>query len=436
MKNTIYRWLIPIVLLIYILAGCKDDKEIGMELLPSTDLLSTKRVTEKSQIRAFTYVEDSVRTDETARSLLGSFNDSIFGNTTIDFAAQFRLSYYPDYGVNPKVDSVYLYLYYRLFYGDTSTVQRIHIYELDQDLDVDADYYHDSNLKSLAKPQPLATYSFKPRIRLDSIYKDTIYQLLRINIGNVLGRRLAMADSLDMTDNDVFLKYFKGLYFETEKVTGGRGGLLSLETLANDSINGSGLAVYFHNDKPDTSFHSYVISKFSARVNSYRHDYSQTRFFNTLNMENSPDSLLFIQPTAGLKSKIYIDNLKSWRDSDKVVINKAEMVFQIDTIASDFAKYAPPSQLLLTFIDKDGGNFLPVDYAFSPTFYGGYILKDYTYRFNITQLFTQIIDGKVDEKGFFLTTLNRNSEANRVILKGSTSKTGIHFNITYTRLNR
>lgn len=436
MKNFSSGWLISIGLFVLILVSCKDNTDIGMELLPSADLLNVRSKTEKSNIRAYTNTEDSVRTDETARSLLGSFNDSVFGNTTINFAAQFRLSSFPRFRTNPVVDSVFLFLYYRLFYGDTSTVQKIKIYELNQPLDIDADYYSDKDLKSLANPEPLATHSFKPKIALDSVYKDTVYQLLKINLGTALGIKLVAADSSDMVDNDAFLNYFRGLYIETEKITG-RGGILMLETISNNDIDGSALAVYYHNNELDTTYHPYIISKFSARVNSYSHDYSQAVFYNNLNKETVEDSLIYIQPTGGLKSKIYIDYLSNWKDSAKyIAVNKAEMVFQVDTIASDIHKYPPPNQLLFTFVDKNGGNYLPVDYAFSPSFYGGYLLKDYTYRFNITQLFEQIIDGTVDERGFYLTTVNKNSEASRVVLKGSTSKTGIKFNITYTKLNR
>jgi hypothetical protein len=77
---------------------------------------------------------------------------------------------------------------------------------------------------------------------------------------------------------------------------------------------------------------------------------------------------------------------------------------------------------------------LPADYWFSPTFYGGVLNPtDYTYRFNITQHLQQILEGTVPNNGFFLTTARKNSEANRVVLKGSTSETGIRLVITYSK---
>jgi hypothetical protein len=45
----------------------------------------------------------------------------------------------------------------------------------------------------------------------------------------------------------------------------------------------------------------------------------------------------------------------------------------------------------------------------------------------------QIIDGEAENHGFFLTTARKNSEANRVVLKGSNSETGIKLVITYSK---
>lgn len=450
MKNKIklnYHTLLLAFLVWMIVQGCNDTSDLGMELLPTTDLINVKSLAIRDDISAYTHVEDSVKTDEGAKSLIGSLNDPVFGNTTIDMAAQFRLLFYPDYGENAVADSVKLFLYYRYLYGDTSSVQKVRIYELESPIDVDQTYYHDVDLKSLASDAILAEYSFKPKVKQDSTTSDTLYQLLSIPLDISLGQKLVNADSLDMVNNEVFLDFFKGLYIETEKRTQGGGTIITLEAASNDAFQGSALAVYYNNDKnrmdaePDTLMMPYVISEFSARVNRFTHDYSGTAFLNMLNNENSEDSLIYVQATGGLQSKIYIDNLISWRDSAVVRnndtisfgINKAELVFQIDTVISDVKKYPPPSQLLFTVINDEGGEYLPVDYVFSPAFYGGFLQKDYTYRFNVTQHIQQIIEGKANNNGFYLTTARKNSEANRVVLKGSESITGVKLIVTYSK---
>lgn len=419
--------------------ACNQRNDLGMELLPSGDIISVYSTVIRDDISSYAFREDSIQTDEASKSLLGSINDPIFGTTTIDFATQFRLQFFPDYGDNPTPDSIKLYLYYRLIYGDTTTVQKFRVYELESPLDIDEDYYHEVDLKSYASDNLLAEIEYQPRVTQDSATADTFYQLLIIPLNISLAEKLVFADSTEMANNDVFLNIFKGLYIETEKVNSNGGTILSLEAASNSSFQGSALLVYYNNDEnraaetPDTLSMPFVITQYSARVNKIEHDYTKAAFYNKLGKEDSQDSLLYVQATGGVESKIYIDNLTNWQDSANTAINKAELVFQIDTVLSELDKFAAPNQLLLTVINDEGKEYLPIDYLFSPTFYGGVIGNDNTYRFNITQHVQRIIDGEEQNYGFFLTTALKNSEANRVVLKGATSKTGIKLVLSYSK---
>jgi hypothetical protein len=301
----------------------------------------------------------------------------------------------------------------------------------------DYPYDQDVNLKALASDFLLGQRTYTPVVRLDSASRDTFYQQISIPLDISLGQKLLDATEQQMANNDAFTEFFKGLFIESETQTSPGGSILSLETVYSNVFQGSALAVFYNNDEfrdVDTTFmYPYLISPFSARVNSIEHDYSVTSFSTRLNMETEEDSLIYVQPTGGLKAKITIDELSTWRDSTNIAINKAELVFQIDTIVSEIEKYPPPSQLLFTFINEEGEEDLPADYWFDPLFYGGFLNPfDYTYRFNITQHMQRIIDGDVQNNGFFLTTPIKNSQANRVVLKGSTSQTGIRLILTYS----
>jgi hypothetical protein len=435
-----------VLLIVTAFVGCEEQSSIGVEVLPAGDLITTRNTIQEN-IQSFTHSEDSIPTDEASSSLLGSFTDSLFGNTTIGFASQFRLYGFPDFGTNPKADSVKLYLYYRIIYGDTITTQRFNVYELESSLDIDASYTQDVDLKAISYSNLIGGIDYKPKIKQDSATRDTFLQLISIPIDISLGEKLMNADSLHMINNDVFLQYFKGLYIEAEKQSSQGGAILSLDALSQGSFDGSALVLFYSNDssrretKKDTLYLPYLISPFSARVNQIKHDYANTPFYHNLNSETVQDSLIYLQATGGLKSRILIDGLTSWQDSilirgnDTIPygINKAELIFQIDTIASQVHKFLPPNQMLFTVVDETGKEFLPKDYVFSPTFYGGGLRSDYTYHFNITQQLQEIIDGKTSNYGFFLTPAQKNNEANRVVLKGSTSKTGIKLIITYSK---
>ncbi|MCF6357971.1 MAG: DUF4270 domain-containing protein [Draconibacterium sp.] len=442
-KKYNHQFLIVLFAFVFALSGCEERSDFGMEILPKEDLITVKNIVIKNDISSFTFREDSIRTDESTNSLLGSFHDPVFGITNIDFATQFRLQSFPGYGENPQADSIKLYLYYRIIYGDTVTAQKFKVYELESPLDVDAEYNQHVDLKSMAYSQLLGEIEYVPVVKQDSVTLDTFYQLITIPLDISLAEKLVNADSTDMINNDDFLEYFKGLYIETEQVSEEGGTILSLEASSTDVFQGSALVLYYNNQEirdlavnGDSSIvMPFVISKFSARVNSIEHDYSGTPFENDINKQSTEDTLIYIQSTGGLKSNILIANLETWKDSVNTAINKAELIFEIDTIASDIHNFAPPQQLLFTVIDSTGAEYLPIDYVFSPTFYGGYLWNDYTYRFNITQHLQEIIRGSIGNFGFFLTPAYKNNQANRVVIKGSNSAIGVKLIITYSKYN-
>jgi Domain of unknown function (DUF4270) len=434
------RFLLLLAVLAVAFTSCEEFSSIGVEVLPGGDLISIYNRLIKDDISAYTFTDDSMRTDEASSSLLCSLNDSLFGVTTIDFATQFRLLGYPDYGPKAKPDSLRLYLYYRVFYGDIKTKQKLSVYELKSSLDPDKSYYQDVDLKSLSYDKMLGQIEFNPKVKLDSLTKDTFYQLINIPLDMSLGNKLFNASPNDLASNDAFLEYFKGLYVESAKVNSKGGAILSLETLSAGSFSGSALVLFYHNDsiktkagKDSALIMPFIISKYSARVNRFVHDYAKTPFYSNLNKETNADSLIYVQATGGLKSRILIDDLTSWKDSTNTAINKAELIFTIDTLASQIRKFPPPSQLLFTVVDSTGVEVLPIDYGFSPSLYGGTLNSNYTYKFLITQQMQAIIDGDAKNLGFYLTPALKNNQANRVVLKGSKSKVGIKLSITYSK---
>jgi hypothetical protein len=425
--------------LLFAISGCNKYDDFGVEALPQGDLISVKNIVKKGGIASYIYRDDSIKTDEASKSLLGSFNDPVFGVTNIDFATQFRLQRFPKFGTNPSADSIILYLYYRSIYGDTLTAQHLKVYELSSSLVKDAEYNQYVDLKSMASNQLLGEVNYIPqKAKIDTIRKggqfriDTSYLRIKIPLDLSLAEKLINADSAIMVQPDTFLAFFKGLFVESEPVSGEGGTVLSLDP--------SVLLLYYNNDelraeaKGDTSVAvPYVITKNSARVNRIEHNYSGTNFVSKINNQTDEDSLIYIQATGGLKSRILIENLESWKDSVNVAINKAEIIFQVDTVISDVHKFMPPLQLLFTVVNDKGVEVLPKDYGFSPEFYGGYLRKDYTYHFNITQHLQEIINGNANNYGFFLTPAHKNNEANRVVIKGAKSATGIKLIVTYSK---
>ncbi len=434
-----YKFVIGFVGMVMTFWSCTNEiNDLGKDLLLPGDLIHVRTYTEKN-IKAYTVTDANQRTDEPEFNLLGTFNDPLFGKTTADFACQFRIGAYPDHSKNAVPDSLILSFLYKEVYGDLVTPQRIRVYELASDLSLDNKYYQDVNLKAIAKTEVLAEKTYLPKFKLDSLTndygstkkvpRDTVIQELRIKLATSLLNKLWTADSLTMSDNDRFSKFFKGLYLEVGDLNQG-GNAMKVYT----SAYGSQLLMHFHNSEQDTSYR-YGINENSARVSRFAHDYSKTAFAAHLDKTDVQDSLIYLQTTGGLRNKILIPNLGTWSDSTKFAINKAELVFQVDSTITDLSKFRPSEQLVLTAIDKDGKEYFPSDLAFSSLYYGGtYNSKDKTYRFNIAKHMQEGIDKKQEKYEFYLSTAFRSSTFRRVVLKGATSETGIKLEITYSKI--
>ena len=75
-------------------------------------------------------------------ALLGSMNDPVFGLTQAGFYTQFRFtSAGQNFGSAPILDSVVLQLSLASIYGDTTTLQTVHVYQLTDSITSSDPYY-------------------------------------------------------------------------------------------------------------------------------------------------------------------------------------------------------------------------------------------------------------------------------------------------------
>jgi hypothetical protein len=417
-----------LLLFSFVLWGCqKGDQTLGLNLLPGVKLLDTRYSLEKASIATSILTDTKIRVDRPAYNLLGSFNDPIFGRTDAAFATQFRLPYHPDYPADAAIDSIVLSMNYKKIFGDTVSRQSLQVYELTGNLNYEAKYLSSFNLKGLVSTELIGAGSFIPKFRTDSLQTDTTLQSIRIRLKNSFGNTLLGIDSLKMTNNDEFVKIFKGLYIAPSPISR-KGTLVSINTTS------SMIVLYYHNATKDTLGFAYRVTGNAANIASYEHDYTTSKFNVNLNKENNLDTLIYIQPTGGLKSKIVVPSLSNWKDSANYMINKATITFHVDTILSDSRRYPIPYRLFLKINNEDGEETFPADSQLSSNYYGGfYDATTATYSFNVTQHLQQLILGEIQNTGFYLVHSDRNSTGERVILKGLGSKLPVELNVSYTR---
>ena len=422
------------ILLLVVAWGCKQgDQTLGVDLLPGVKILDTRYHQEKTSISTSVYTDTKIRVDRPKYNLLGSFNDPVFGRTDASFVAQFRLPFYRAFLPTAAIDSAVLIMTYKTIYGDTVSSQNLQVYELASSLNYEAKYLSSFNVGNLAATEPIGTGNFIPKFRTDSTKVDTTTQVIRVRLKNSFGSSLIGIDSLNLASSDLFLKVFKGLYIRSTPISR-KGTLVSIinAPMANTTESNPRIFLYYHDAKSDTLSYGCEITTNSANVASYVHDYSNARFNPNLNKENNTDSLIYIQPTGGIKSKILVPSLSTWKDSANYAINKATLTFHADTIMSDSRRYEMPKRLYLT-LDSLGTEIFPADSKLSSSYYGGfYDATTATYSFNVTQHLQQIITGKKQNYAFYLVQSERNFSAKRVVLKGLGSSKPVELNIAYT----
>jgi len=423
-----------ILLLLVVAWGCKQgDQTLGVDLLPGVKILDTRYHQEKTSISTSVYTDTKIRVDRPKYNLLGSFNDPVFGRTDASFVAQFRLPFYRAFLPTAAIDSAVLIMTYKTIYGDTVSSQNLQVYELASSLNYEAKYLSSFNVGNLAATEPIGTGNFIPKFRTDSTKVDTTTQVIRVRLKNSFGSSLLGIDSLNLASSDLFLNVFKGLYIRSTPISR-KGTLVSIinAPMANTTESNPRIFLYYHDAKSDTLSYGCEITTNSANVASYVHDYSNAKFYTNLNKENNTDSLIYIQPTGGIKSKILVPSLSTWKDSANYAINKATLTFHADTIMSDSRRYEMPKRLYLT-LDSLGTEIFPADTKLSSSYYGGfYDATTATYSFNVTQHLQQIITGKKQNYAFYLVQSERNFSAKRVVLKGLGSSKPVELNIAYT----
>ena len=137
-------WAYSLILAALLLMSCKKTSDIGHIVRPAED--SLRVVTDSFIVKSSTIKAEHLYS-ETTKPVLGHYTDNIFGEFKADFLSEFRYIKNLTFGANATSDSLYLVMYYRSFFGDSSAVQEVTAYKLDrQKLEYSAHYYSDEKL--------------------------------------------------------------------------------------------------------------------------------------------------------------------------------------------------------------------------------------------------------------------------------------------------
>ncbi|MFN5634040.1 MAG: DUF4270 family protein [Flavobacteriia bacterium] len=342
-QRYLLRASIILISALALIACKKKENGLGKDVLDPNSLLNSSQV-DTFELQTFTYVEDSIITDNPAYAVLGSYNDPNFGTVNASFYTQFRLS-----GVNPNfgnlanitIDSIVLGLEYRGFYGEFSA-QNLEVYEISESFYRDSTYYAFDHLNTystnLVAP---GSETFVPNPSgITVIGEDTVDTQLRIHLKKSLAQRFlyeAVTGGSNFASNDNFLKYFKGLKVRVNNPpqASGKGGVFYFDL--NDPL--SKMTIYYTVGDDNKTF-DLLINSECADFNHVDIDNSGKPVQNVINDTLSGQKEFYAQ---SFKSRAVV-NIPSLKDLPKnAIIHSAQLILPVQHQTG--AKYYPGDDL-------------------------------------------------------------------------------------------
>lgn len=414
-----------------IFSGCENDPDrIGIDLQPDADKLNVF-YTDTVTVLAHTIRVDSVRTDETSRIMLGSYNDPIFGSSSSSLALQLRLSSTSiDLGTTPVLDSIVLSIDYTTVpmgsntimpaYGDTTTAQTWNLYELDQSIYVDSIYY--SSTQVALKSGEIATKTFVPH-PTDSISLDSVktQPRLRIKMDDSFVQKFRDATPTDFESIEKFLQFFKGLYIQPEMMTQG-GAILFF----NVGSTNSGMTLYYKNAAEDSLKYFFPVTTLSARFTNFSHDYqfASPELLSQLNGDTAlGQQQIFVQAMGGTAVIFEFPYIRNLTRDGNLALNQAKIIFTNPVAVSPFME---PMDYLLYNVGNDGRYRLLEDQSEGTDYFGGtYNRSTDQFSFRITQQLQKILTQDTLATRFYLGATSGSILPNRVVLNGFNPPEGV-----------
>ena len=375
-----YKSLILFCVFSFILFSCKEPSEIGLDIHPESDRILIKNNSNFFNFSINTISEDSLRTDEPVKLLLGNLtSDPVFPTSNAHFISNLLLpSNNISFGdiTNIIVDSVILQYVIDDYYGnEIQTFPNLYVSKLTDPIYKDSSYY--SNYP--------VVYSQSELVSVNNIVvqDSNSVSIIKISIDNSVGQEIIDGGNA-LSSNEDFLQYFYGLKVTTVNP--------SDLNLANDNT-----ILYLNADNQKSKFSIYYrdisvndsVMSFDLMLGG---DAARVNLFNQKNIQQlnaSPDSC-YVQSMSSYLTSIQFNNLESIRDTLKnKVINKVNLKFS----CNEDLQFGAHEKLFLVRKNTMGVNVFLSDFVIEGESHFGGQNQSNNFTFNITRYFSDLING-------------------------------------------
>jgi len=371
-RNPAYFFLLSL----FLLNSCENPDEQNFSTYHTDDRFDYLHSIDTATVWLQTVLEDSIRSDEFTRDVVGFYNDPSFGKTKASLYFQIRLPKSDvAFGTNPEIDSVVLNLKYYgedAYFGWLSSGMHLKIHEIDENIYLDSSYYSTSQIK--IKANTLGEYIGVP--------KPTVKGALSIPLDNSIGEKILAASKVQLEDDDDFVAYLKGLAIIAQEVNG-YGSMIYLD-MVNDTSN---LTIYYHNASGNSKAVFQVTNK-CPRIGHFEHNFAGTPLAEQLAVPGIQYESVYLKALAGVKVKVHLPSLKNFVKDEIMVVNQAALVIRMDNKIPYLTNM--PRFLLLLKNDSVNSNYALPDRTES-YFNGIYDAVNMEYRFVITRYIQDLL---------------------------------------------
>lgn len=407
------------VLTLSVLPGCKKTSSpYGSEALSVEDLLASGGK-DTFQLKTYSVLEDTLNTDNQNFATLGAYHDPKLGIVNASFYTQFTISGAINMEASPApvIDSVVLSLNYGGYYGKLDP-QKFEVYELDEELDVNADYKRNTTKNILGSDlvDPASATQTPNTTAKVVLANDTtpLNPQLRLKLDNAFGQQFLddmAAGNAAFTSSSNFLSsgYFKGFRINVSNAS---------------PAKGKGAVLYFRLDNAQTKLTIYyklsgdtipkevplIINGTCADFNHVEVNHSGYHIADVLANPLNGQSQFYTQ---SFDSRAVVEFPTVNNINSKSLINNALLYIPVAYQNGDFYY---PSVLLEVGYKTDSGKITTFKTANYDNNQKAFIvdLRDYV---------QDIVSGKAENRGVYLfqSSLYFNCTAERIVFNGPLS---------------
>jgi len=424
--------LLGLAFLLFILvSACKKENFLGANQL-SPDEKVEFSFSDTTTVKAHTVRADTIVTSNVSTALIGSCSDPVFGSTKAEFLSRFILSEIaPDFGDNPVVDSMTLFLAYKTdvnninykpYYGKPATPQDLKVFELNKNIHDTINYFAYYKATDYYSGNELGSLTYIVGDDVENSTGTVAIKFTDLNIGN----KLLQADEETLKDDSLFFELINGLCITADESP--VDAAIVFFDLFSEKTK---LAMYYHNDT-DTLAYNLYSNIHCTRFNVFSHDYSNSPFSEELDNPDAPQAeKLYVQGVAGVQTKFTFPFVKEWAKLGTISIINAELNMEVDI--SDIESFSPPDKLMVVRKDEALTEVLLTEYFSGDAYYGeSFNSTDNKYIFNITDYIQKLVEGDFKDNGLFVQPLTNKISPNRTIFEGTVSTKPLKLKITYT----